>query len=384
VTPLNSSAGDGRVEGVKFLVCQRADVTAKDGNGRTPLHLASQNGHVEVAKFLVEQQADVNMAMPNGWTPLHSATQNGHLEVVKFLVEQQADVTTKDTAGWTPLHSATQNGHLEVVKFLVEQQADVTTKGTARWTPLHLAARNGHLEVVKYLVQTAKEFGSDISTPDTFGETPLHVAIYHSRGEEAKVLIEHGADISVIDGYGKTALDWASRNDALFLQLGKPSYLPTPDAVRVEAVRRSIQRLSEDLLKTKRRRTSPGFYELGHCLLFLGLLDEARVSFQQQIAELDEEGGPVHEVDCDICNASCFGGPRYVCKMCPDFDACSSCMSKYHEVHRDACHDHEFFEISCPPSCNNEGQNIDTISDNVQDWLGRLIERYAERAPSSS
>jgi hypothetical protein len=304
-----------------------------------------------VAKFLVEQQADVNVAKPDGWTPLHLAAWNGHVEVVKFLVEQRADVTTKDSDGWTPLHSATQNGHLEVVKFLL---------------------------------QSDMRFRSDVSTPDAFGRTPLHMAIYYGQGEEAKVLIEHGADLSVIDGYGKTALDWASMNDALFRQLGKPSYLPTPDAVRVEAVRRSIQRLSEDLLKTKRRRISPGFHELGHCLLFLELLDEARVSFQQQITKLDEEGSPIHEVCCNICEVSDISGHRYVCKMCPDFDVCSSCMPKYHQVHTSACHDHEFFEISWSPSCTNEQENTDTISDNVQEWLGRLIGRYAERAPSSA
>lgn len=163
---------------------------------------------------------------------------------------------------------------------------------------------------------------------------------------------------------------------------GSFGYIPTPDAVRVETLWRSIRRLSENLLKTKQRRTHPGFNDLGHCLLLLQQPDEACISFQQKIT-LDERGCPAHDIICDICKKADFTGPRFVCKTCADIDLCSTCMPKYHEVEMGVCHGHEFLEIPWSPPDPTEHKITDVISDEMQEWLRRLIERCAERESSS-
>jgi hypothetical protein len=239
--------------------------------------------------------SEVDAKSQDGWTPLHLTAQNGHLDVVEFLVEHRAEVNSKDDDGWTPLHSASQNGRLGVVEFLVEHRAEVNSKDDDGWTPLHSAARNGHLDVVKFLVDLkgAVDYDKlsmdklstqrlDISSADTFRRTPIHVALSSSHIETAKVLVEYGADVLVLDGYGKSALDWAFMDQAMFHELGKRSfpYVPTLDTVRVESLRRSIWQLSERLLEAKRRRISPGFHELGHCLMFLQQFDDACLGFE--------------------------------------------------------------------------------------------------------
>jgi ankyrin repeat protein len=376
------AAQNDYLEVAQFLVNQQANVNTAKADGWTPLQLAASNRRLEMVKFLVNQRADINTRDIDGYSPFYSAAKNGHLEMVKFLVDQQADVNTRNNNGYTPLHSAVEGGHLEVVKFLASRRADVNTRSKTGYTALHMAAQNGHLEVVKFLVEADDGLRSEVNSPDTFGRSPLHIALYSGRIEEAKVLIEHGADVSVLDGYGNTALDWASTDDAIFHQLAKPSYVPTPESVRVETVRRSIRRLAENLLEIKRRKIYPGFYELGRCLLILQQVDEACISFQQQIVKLNEEVDPVHHVGCNICKKSYFSGPRFVCKVCPDVDLCSTCMPKDHNVEMGACHDHEFLEISWSSSDGHGPEAGDAISDDVQEWLREVLVRYG--GPDSS
>ena len=52
--------------------------------------------------------------------------------------------------------------------------------------------------------------GADVSVPDKTHSTPLHLAALSGSSETVRVLLEHGADITVLDGSHKTALHLAS------------------------------------------------------------------------------------------------------------------------------------------------------------------------------
>jgi ankyrin repeat protein len=85
-------------------------------------------------------------------------------------------------------------------------------------------AENGIAEGVSWLV----EQGADINAKDTFGQTPLHLAIDSEAdcarheydktgvsslsGEITKLLLEHGADINAKTSKGRTPLAIARAN----------------------------------------------------------------------------------------------------------------------------------------------------------------------------
>ena len=62
-----------RVEIVRLLLAQGADVTAKDNSLSTPLHLASSLGIPEMVKLLIERGADITAEDGRRRTPLHVA-----------------------------------------------------------------------------------------------------------------------------------------------------------------------------------------------------------------------------------------------------------------------------------------------------------------------
>ncbi|KJR87190.1 ankyrin repeat protein [Sporothrix schenckii 1099-18] len=136
---------------VKLLLEKRADVEAKDNDGRTPLSHAAQGGHEAVARLLLEKGAGVEAKDNDGLTPLSSAVLFGYEAVARLLLEKGADVEAKDNYSLTPLSSTALFGYEAVARLLLEKGADVEAKDNDGRTPLSHAAQGGHEAVVKLL-----------------------------------------------------------------------------------------------------------------------------------------------------------------------------------------------------------------------------------------
>lgn len=76
------------LEVVELLVCKRADVRARDSDGRTPLHGAIVRGAraCDVARTLLSAGADPNAPDNFGYTPLHIAALNEFSACVLLLL----------------------------------------------------------------------------------------------------------------------------------------------------------------------------------------------------------------------------------------------------------------------------------------------------------
>ena len=72
-------------------------------------------------------------------------------------------------------------------------------------TALHLAVRQDHDELVSFLILTRKLPCLDVGNGD--GDTPLHYAAAWGRRESARLLIQGGADPSILNNQGKTPMD---------------------------------------------------------------------------------------------------------------------------------------------------------------------------------
>ena len=105
---------------------------------------------------------------------------------------------------------AAQNGELSDVRKLLKcGGVDVEVKsGGMSSSSLHLAAKNGHLMVLLHLI----EHGADVSVVDRDGWTPLHYACYENRKSVLLILLHHGADVNRADKSGVTPLMIAARN----------------------------------------------------------------------------------------------------------------------------------------------------------------------------
>ncbi|KAE9271703.1 hypothetical protein PR003_g30434 [Phytophthora rubi] len=124
----------------------------KLGDGDTDVTWAAKNGRIEVVRELIENGADVNVQDDKGTTALMAAAEYDQLEMVKFLIEHGASLTTTNNSGDTALIIAAEKGPIKVCQFLAEQPGtDVNATNKLGCTALMAAALNGHPKVVQYL-----------------------------------------------------------------------------------------------------------------------------------------------------------------------------------------------------------------------------------------
>ena len=82
---LGDAAWQGKVEEVKTLLANGADVNLQDDVGRTALMRVSLGRKAEVVKILLDHGADVNLQDKFGDTALKHASRKGHKRVMELL-----------------------------------------------------------------------------------------------------------------------------------------------------------------------------------------------------------------------------------------------------------------------------------------------------------
>lgn len=138
----------GRVDAIRALIQDGADIDAVVAGDGTALIAASRAGDLGIVNALLRLGADVGQAAHGDGNPLiMAASRPGNLEVVERLIDAGADVNAIVTDDETPLINAARSGDLRIVESLVEHGADVdlgvmaTSRSQARvWrSPLNQA-----------------------------------------------------------------------------------------------------------------------------------------------------------------------------------------------------------------------------------------------------
>lgn len=135
---------------------------------------------------------------------------------VRHLLQAGISPDESDAYGETALTWAAHLGHTDVVKDLLAAGADRDVRGRMfNATPLLLAARGGHRGIVALLAVLSR-----LDTHDKRGATAIMLAIEQPEGMIKpqrrilgilETLIQSGADLNLRDYQGDTALIWAVR-----------------------------------------------------------------------------------------------------------------------------------------------------------------------------
>uniref|UniRef100_A0A7N4NMC3 Palmitoyltransferase n=1 Tax=Sarcophilus harrisii TaxID=9305 RepID=A0A7N4NMC3_SARHA len=131
------------------------------------------------------------------------ATQYGIFERCKELIEAGYDVRQPDKENVSLLHWAAINNRLDLVKFYISKGAVVDQLGgDLNSTPLHWAIRQGHLPMVILLLQC----GADPTLIDGEGFSGIHLAVLFQHMSVIAYLISKGQSIDTTDLNGQTPL----------------------------------------------------------------------------------------------------------------------------------------------------------------------------------
>ena len=104
-----------------------------------------------------------------------------------------ADPNAKNAVGRTPLMFASSYGYVPIVTMLLAKGADVNRVPDDKtgWSALMAVAHNGHAAVVSLLLKS----GANQSIVDVKGKTALGLAEMRGQTEAIRALREHGAQL---------------------------------------------------------------------------------------------------------------------------------------------------------------------------------------------
>ncbi len=158
------------------------DPNALDPSGRPALFIALQEGAVKVADVLVDfPKTNVEWRSPKDESPLMMASLKGHAALVRKLIARDAHV---NKPGWAPLHYAATGGHLEIMRILLEEHAFIDAESPNRTTPLMMAAHYGSTAAVKLLL----EEGADATMRNELGLSAVEFAQRGNRKDAADMI----------------------------------------------------------------------------------------------------------------------------------------------------------------------------------------------------
>jgi ankyrin repeat protein len=346
-TPLYIALQMRRPAVVEVLIQAGADPNLLNHPGWNPFHTAAAGGNRGVVEALLPKCSQLlESKTESGSTALCLAAQSGHCSVVASLLDAGAQIDPKSGA-WTALHEASTKGHVEVVRLLLGKKADSELKLDDGRTALHLAAAYNRESVANVLVSHNLEL---LKATDNLDRTPLHMAVIFCHQPMLEVLLKMGADFNTRDIYCRSPVEYAFNNATLWDIFVRhcPNIQATPSKPDViKHLENSIQQMRL-LLAPQGQRSNHQIYDvLGRLYLLLGQVERAKEMFSQ----VKVHRRKCNQISCSFCpNAEAIKRERFVCRTCPDVDACGSCYLAYERCPLDPSRGHDFIQVP-DPSC---------------------------------
>jgi uncharacterized protein len=158
------------------------DANTVDPKGRQGLFLALQLGSLKAADVLIAwPKTQVEWRSAKDESPLMIAALKGYQEQVRKLIARDADV---NKTGWTPLHYAATAGNVEMIALLLDENAYIDAESPNKTTPLMMAAMYGSTPAVRALL----EAGADPTLRNQLGMSAVDFAQRGKRPDAAELI----------------------------------------------------------------------------------------------------------------------------------------------------------------------------------------------------
>lgn len=242
-----------KLEFFKFLekIGINANIITKENE--TPLHaLAFRQKDRKVFELFIKKGVDPNRENNDGNTAFINAVRSNNDEIIKFLQGHTKNINHKNKEGISALVYAFRNGDIELAEFLIENGSNILIKDKNKRNIiahlfdsfsysnkenfdvlLDMSLKMGvnpndvfegnnnliHLACEKmsnFLVKKAISFDQEINQKNDNGLTPLHLAAMKSKDNKVlKILIDGGADKTVLTDFDESVYDLAKENEFL-------------------------------------------------------------------------------------------------------------------------------------------------------------------------
>jgi ankyrin repeat protein len=222
--PMHCAAATGNVERLDELLqhgdspstnwqaldsLYRHDRTGWDFSGAPPIHFAAYYGHSQAVLFLLSNGADIDGLDAAGTTALHAAAWTGNSKLFQTLLRRGADSSIRDYDGWSVAVYAMLQGH-ECISRLIFENCDGDTATLLKANALRHAAKLGNIDTALAMASEHQALGEMDQAETMLFTEALMGAAEGGHDNLVRQLLDLGADASVKDDSGSTALHWAA------------------------------------------------------------------------------------------------------------------------------------------------------------------------------
>ncbi|WP_197984182.1 ankyrin repeat domain-containing protein [Aeromicrobium sp. CFBP 8757] len=172
------AARSGDADKIALLVEAGVDLETRDDRERTALLLAVTDDHVDAARALVAAGADPDALDDRHDTPWLVTGVTGSVAMARVLLAADPDLTIRNRFGGISHIPASERGHADYVAFVLDATAiTVDHVNDLGWTALLEAVILGKgTEPWQRIVESLVEHGADVSIADRDGVTALQHA----------------------------------------------------------------------------------------------------------------------------------------------------------------------------------------------------------------
>ena len=203
---------DSYAQVIQILLENGGDPESTDGTDCPFLIMAAEAGCVQVVRLLLGAGAKPDRQRDDGGTALHRAAWSGHAECVSALLAAESDTDLRDMQGRTPFLLAAQGDRSHVMELLLQSGCDPALTDVRQRSALYWAARYDSSDVIAFLLEEDEDVRAAINCQDLYGVTALMVAAERNHVDSIRVLLEHGADLHLLNRDDLSPLLLAARN----------------------------------------------------------------------------------------------------------------------------------------------------------------------------
>ncbi|KAK4912448.1 phosphate system positive regulatory protein pho81, partial [Elasticomyces elasticus] len=228
--PLHYACLRGRLVMVQKLIGAGSNmINLRDHDNFTPLIHSIVRNKINCVRLLLSQNAEINPSNESDHVPLNLACQHGLSDIVRLLLEMNAQLVS-DAKGLYPQHLVARSSRDSTLLLLLKQHgADLNQRDKLyQWTPLFHAASEGQVECLKTLLEN----GADAAALDEKGLTATYYATWEGHLECMDLLWDRTTNLSVSQPYQSNIL--GARKTAASTEMELSS--PAPPAVEADGI----------------------------------------------------------------------------------------------------------------------------------------------------
>ncbi|PRP76223.1 ADP-ribosylation factor 1 [Planoprotostelium fungivorum] len=227
LTPLHLAVKSNASEmAIRCLITGGASLQTQNEEGQTAVHLAVQHNRNSILELVVEYLKKCpewgNTQDNEGRTALQFAIEQKS-QAMWLLLETKIDPRICDKKGQTAMHAAVLTENMDLLRELCltpnlinvpqklgQTPREVEFSAKSLTLTVHYACTQGSLPMAQLLLGN----GAMMSSQDSLGNSPLHIATINKFVDLATILIQEGSSTDIKNTDGCTAMQYLSNKTA--------------------------------------------------------------------------------------------------------------------------------------------------------------------------